>query len=56
MQGDNKMWAVRQRQQGVILFGEKRKDGVEGDKNYVIEEGVNWFLRKINCIIIELIQ
>jgi hypothetical protein len=31
--GDNKMWAVRQRQQGVILQGEKRKDGVEGDKN-----------------------
>ncbi len=30
---DNIMWAVRQRQQGVILQGEKRKDGVEGDKN-----------------------
>ncbi len=27
------MWAVRQRQQGVILLGEKRKDGVEGGKN-----------------------
>jgi hypothetical protein len=25
-------------------------------KVYVIEKGVNWFLRKINCIIIELIQ
>ncbi len=33
MLGDNKMWAVRQRQQGVILLGEKRKDGVECDKN-----------------------
>ena len=50
------MWAVRQRQQGVILLGEKRKDGVEGDKIYVIEKGVNWFLRKIHCIIIKLIQ
>ncbi len=33
MQGDNKMWAVRQRQRRVILLEEKRKDGVEGDKN-----------------------
>ncbi len=50
------MWAVPQRQRGVILLGEKRKDGVEGIKSYVIEKGVNWFLRKINCIIIKLIQ
>jgi hypothetical protein len=33
MLGDIEMWAVQQRQQGVILQGEKRKDGVEGDKN-----------------------
>jgi hypothetical protein len=33
MLGNNKMWAVRQRQQGVILQGEKKKDGVEGDMN-----------------------
>jgi hypothetical protein len=56
MQGDNKMWAVRQRQQGVIILGEKRKVGEEGDKIYVIEKGGNWFLRKINLIMMELIQ
>ncbi len=50
------MWAVWQRQHRVILLREKRKDGVEGDKNYVIEKGGNWFLRKMNCIIIKLIQ
>ncbi len=33
MLGDNKVWAVRQRQRGVIRLGEKRKVGVEGDKN-----------------------
>jgi hypothetical protein len=36
---DNIMWAVRQRQQGVILQGEKRKDGVEGDKNLCYWKG-----------------
>jgi hypothetical protein len=36
MLGDNKMWAVRQRQQGVILQGEKRKDGVEDDKKITL--------------------
>jgi hypothetical protein len=50
------MRAVRQRQQGVILLREKRKVGVEGDKIYGIEKGVDWFLRKINCVIIKLIQ
>jgi hypothetical protein len=39
MQGDNKIWAVRQRQQGVILLGEKRKDRLEGDKNLCYWKG-----------------
>jgi hypothetical protein len=32
MLGDIKMWAVQQRQQGVIKQGEKRKDRVKRDK------------------------